>query len=67
MKKLILLFLLTTNCFASHWECINRNGVVPTCNTWRWEVPGGWLVSTDNGDRHVAVTFFPDQKHEWKA
>ncbi len=66
-KLLALLLLIPSICFADHWECINRNGLIPTCNTWRWQIPGGWLVSCDNGDKHIAVTFVPDATHEWKV
>ena len=68
MKKLLILTILlaSTNCFADNWECINRNGLFPSCNTWRWNVPNGWLVSTDNGDRHISIAYMPDEKHEWK-
>lgn len=46
----IPLFLDLSKCHASSWECINRNGFIPTCNTWRWPVPHGWLVSVDNNE-----------------
>ncbi len=65
MKKFLVLYLmLSGSVFASGWECINRN--VLTCNTWRWEVPNGWLVSSDNDNHGAAITFYPDEKHEWK-
>jgi hypothetical protein len=34
-------------------------------NTWRAEVPGGWLVwvRTDSG---TGLTFYPDPQHQWK-
>ncbi len=66
LKPILLLLLLSSQCYASNWECINRNGLVPTCNTWRWNVPGGWLVSVDNDDHGASVTFYPDPNHEWE-
>jgi hypothetical protein len=66
MKKIILILLVITNlCYASNWECINRNGVIPTCNTWRWSVPHGWLVSVNNY-HGTAVTFYADESNDWK-
>lgn len=60
--------MISEQCFASGWECINRNAaLIPTCNTWRWPVPHGWMVSTDNADHGAAMTFIPDETHEWKA
>ncbi|MDE2105033.1 MAG: hypothetical protein KGL39_47785 [Patescibacteria group bacterium] len=40
-------------------------GIRPYMQLYRAKVPGGWLVVTVciNGDR--AVTFYPDEKHEW--
>lgn len=67
MRKLFLLSLLISNyCFADNtWHCVSR---IMTCHTWRMEVPGGWLVSGDNGsDAHYAMTFFPDINHAWKV
>ena len=67
MKKLIaLLLLIPSVSFASGWQCVNRQ---LTCNTWRWAVPHGWLVSTDNGaDGHgIAMVFYSDENHEWKG
>lgn len=70
MKKILLtvwLLIYSGLALASNWECINRNGFPPTCNTWRWQVPSGWLVSTDNGDDHISVTFVPDENHNWRV
>lgn len=67
MKKLILLFLLSSNCLASSWECVSR---VIYCHTWRMEVNSGWIVSGDNsaggGEHGYAMTFVPDPDHLWK-
>jgi len=66
MKKIVLLLLLIANqSFADNtWHCVSR---IVTCHTWRMEVPGGWLVSGDNGnDAHYAMTFLPDAEHTWK-
>jgi hypothetical protein len=66
MKKLFLLALLTPSlALASNWQCVNHNPII-TCNTWRMPVPHGWLVSTDNGDEDIAMTFVPDEQHDWK-
>lgn len=68
MKKLLLIMMILSSAsYAGNWQCVNRNGLVPTCNTWRWYVPGGWLVSVDNDDHGAAITFYPDKDHEWKA
>ncbi len=66
MKKLICLFLLSTNCIASNWQCINGSLI---CNTWRMAVPNGWLVASDNpagGEDGYAMVFVSDSNHEWK-
>ncbi len=67
MKKLILLFLLCTNCYAASWECIARFG---TCHTWRLQVYKGWIVSGDNsaggGEHGYAMTFVPDPEYRWQ-
>jgi hypothetical protein len=61
------LLLISTSSFASGWECINRNSrIIPTCDTWRWEVPRGWLVSIDINNYGASITYFPDESHEWK-
>ncbi len=66
MKKLILLFLLSSNCFAASWHCISSMGF---CHTWRMEVPGGWIVASDNsaggGEHGYAMVFTPDAEHKW--
>lgn len=64
-KVILLSLLLTTQCFADNaWHCVAR---IITCHTWRMEVPGGWIVSGDNGDSaHYAMTYFPDEQHKWK-
>lgn len=68
MKKLLLIFaLIPALANAIGWECINKNQFPPTCNTWRWEVPTGWLVSTDNQDHGASITFLPDELHQWKV
>jgi hypothetical protein len=68
MKIYFLLFLLLPSLsFSAYWQCINRNKVITTCNTWRMKVPRGWIVSVDNDDRGASVTFVPDEDHEWDA
>lgn len=67
MKKLILLFLFSTNCFSASWECISR---VIACHTWRMEVPSGWIIAGDNSastEHGYAMTFIPDPEHKWKV
>ena len=68
MKKLLILLLLTSNVYASTWECLNRN--VGFCNTWRMNVPNGWIVASDNaasgGEHGYAMVFVPDTGHTWK-
>ena len=49
---------------AGYWQCVNR-AIMAECNTWRWAVPGGWLVSTDNGDHGIAMVYYPDPDHKW--
>jgi hypothetical protein len=68
MKKLLLLLLLLPALAnATGWECINRQIGGLTCNTWRWSVPGGWMVATDNGDVDIAMAFIPDAQHVWSG
>lgn len=69
MKKMLLLALLLPSLsFGASWECVGRVGF---CHTWRMEVPGGWIVAGDNsaggGEHGYAMTFFPDQNHDWKS
>ena len=67
MKRLLLLLLFSTSVYAVDWQCIDRKVF---CNTWRMYVPQGWIVASDNsagGSEHgYAMTFVPDQQHEWK-
>lgn len=57
MKKLIFLLLLSSGCHALSWQC--TEGMVNwLCRT---EVPHGWIIKHPNG-----ITFYPDEKHEWK-
>lgn len=68
MKKFIIIFLLSTSCYSSTWECINRS--LTMCNTWRMSVFTGWVVASDNmstgGEHGYAMTFVPDADHKWK-
>jgi hypothetical protein len=69
MKLKLLAFLLMPSlAFGSGWECINRT--LGACNTWRMTVPKGWIVTSDNsaggGEHSYAMTFVPDEQHEWK-
>lgn len=64
---LISLLLFSATSYAASWECINR--VMASCNTWRMEVPTGWVVASDNtngGEHGYAMTFVPDPEHKWK-
>lgn len=67
MKKLLILLLLSSSCYAAKWECIASFGM---CHTWRMSTPEGWIVAGDNstsgGEYGYAMTFVPDEKHEWK-
>jgi hypothetical protein len=66
-KKILVLLIISSSCYSSSWECINR---VIICHTWRMEVINGWIVSGDNsagGSEHTyAMTFVPDPEHKWK-
>lgn len=63
MKKILLLLLLSTNCFAVSWECdTGKWGTYTIC---RASVPHGWLVSKGQGF-NSGIAFYPDEKHEWK-
>ena len=70
MKKILAVFLTLTNinCYADNWVCINR--AVLSCNTWRLSVYKGWLVASDNaatgGEHGYAMSFVPDENHDWK-
>lgn len=69
MKNLLLILLLiTTNCYAKDWVCINRPGLY--CNTWVMEIPQGYIVASDNsttgGQHGYAMVFVPDTEHIWK-
>lgn len=69
MKRFILLILFTTNCYANYWETIrpktqdNSEWSLSIGTFWRMSVPHGWLIK--NSDTS-AITFYPDEKHEWK-
>lgn len=63
-KLLLILCLISFSVQAATWECISRN---ITCHTWRMYVPGGWIVSGDNGDAHYAMIYYPDSQHAWKG
>jgi hypothetical protein len=70
MKKLLLtLLILPSLSFAGGWECINRTALI--CNTWRMQVPTGWIVSNDNsaggGVHGYGMVFVPDTAHEWRV
>ncbi len=68
MKKIFLLLFVSTNLYSASWECINR--YMMSCNTWRMKVYKGWIVASDNptgGDHGYAMTFLPDEKHEWRV
>ena len=35
------------------------------CDIFRMSVPHGWLVTTGRGGMS-GITFYPDEKHEWR-
>jgi len=62
---LTIVLFYSINGNAAQWTCISRWAA--TCNTWKMEVPGGWLVSGEGyGSGEYAMAFVPDIKHEWK-
>lgn len=67
MRKIVLILLIAANTsFAmGKWECVYR---MVTCHTWRLWTSQGWVVSGDiTTDEHgYAMTYVPDQNHEWK-
>ena len=64
MKKLImLLLLLSANCYATEWECVSRS---LGCSLYRMQTPHGWLVQK-TGTYEGSITYVPDEKHEWKV
>lgn len=70
MNKLLLFFILfSSSVYASNWECINKS--VGFCNTWRMEIPEGYIVASDNsatgGEHGYGMVFVPDEKHQWKV
>jgi hypothetical protein len=64
MKKLILLFLLSSNCFSSSWECIETGGWAG-CTLQRFWLPNGWIVRYP-ASASPSITFVPDPEHKWK-
>lgn len=71
MKKIIILvlgLLLSFNAFAitDEWQCVSLYTDTNRCSTFRWSVPGGWLVS-DRTEIAIAITFYPDPNHSWQA
>jgi hypothetical protein len=61
---IFLVFLLSTNCFAStnNWECdYDSWGNYNVC---RISIPHGWFVT--NNPFQGGIVFYPDEKHEWK-
>ena len=67
MKLLFLLLLLAGNCYAAAWQKvesqIGEGWQAMPINMYRLEVPHGWLILTTFRN---SVTFYPDEKHEWK-
>lgn len=65
MKKLLFLLLFPIVANAAQWNCVTSSYM--TCNTWRLEVPTGWIVSSIGfGEHSYAMVVVPDQNHEWK-
>lgn len=65
MKKFILFFLLTTNCFSSEWQRLPCNWRNASICIWVLNVPHGWLVATST-DFRAGIAFYPDENHSWK-
>lgn len=66
IKKIIFGFILSaiiSNAYAS-LECVRgENRFI--CDVYRMSVPHGWLVLTSNS-AEAGITFYPDEKHEWR-
>ena len=67
MKKLIILFLLSVNCYASSWECDSSSifSEKESTGLCRIKVPNGWIVKY-TGYRETSITFNPDPEYKWK-
>lgn len=67
LKKVILLMMISINCYADNWICINRSALM--CNTWKMSIPQGYLVASDNmatgGEHGYAMVFVSDINHSW--
>lgn len=62
MKNILFAILFfSVSCQAASWECIVDSMI---CNTWRMQVPHGWLVRTSH--QTYAIIYVPDEEHEWK-
>lgn len=66
MKKLILLFLLSTNCFAAKldWVCIDTFSNPfgrDSCDLLEAKYRNGYLIKSPLGSR--PITFIPDYMH----
>lgn len=69
MKKyLIILALLSTNCFAvapiGKPECVKQLEDDYLCSYYRYSVPTGWIVYTSGSA--TKPFFVPDSEHRWK-
>lgn len=56
--------LLASSCYAD-LECVPGSQHSWNCDFYRKNVPHGWLVTTGRNSQS-GVTFYPDEKHEWK-
>jgi hypothetical protein len=65
---IFLALIFSMSAYADNWKCINR--AVGFCNTWRMQIPMGWLVASDNGatggEHGYAMIYIPDPEHTWK-
>lgn len=65
MKKLLLLLLLSANCYAhdkANCEQVERG---LSSSVWRCVTPEGWLVERV-GINQSGLTYVPDKEHKWK-
>lgn len=62
---LLILFFLPLSCFGqAQWQCISGH---MGCDTWRMEVPAGWIILNSNSYNSESMTFVPDTGHTWKV
>ncbi len=59
-----------------NWEYLGKESLPPgtfmpkTVETWRAQVPGGWIILTvmpTTDGPATGTTFYPDPQHEWEV